>query len=90
MLHLVLAKPSISSVHVVHDDSDMLEPEIVAPRVRWNGPSSRRQILGELDFLVSQPHADDAQARAEDSLKPLEVLAMNFALGRFLERSTRV
>ena len=50
-------KCAISSVHVVHDDRQMLKPQIVAPAVRrirsaWRCESDQR------DFFRAQPHDD--------------------------------
>ena len=51
------AQAGIGPVHVAHDDGDVLEPAVVAPGVGRSGPTRRREILSELEQLVTQAGA---------------------------------
>jgi len=53
----VLPQPRVGGVHVRHDDRDVLEPAVVAARVRRHRPAARGQELGELDLLAAKPPA---------------------------------
>src|SRR5215475_2033113 len=56
VLYFVGAQLLVGLVHIAHDDSDMLEPLIVAARVRGDRSASRREIFAELDQLIAQSH----------------------------------
>ena len=47
----------VGSVHVVHDNRQMLEPQIVAPAVRRVGPALRGEAH-QGDVLRAEPHHD--------------------------------
>jgi hypothetical protein len=61
MSHAVLAEHGVGAVHVAHHDGHVLEPAVIAPGVAGNRPASWRDVLGELDLLVAQPHPDHAR-----------------------------
>src|SRR6516164_1856591 len=51
--HLIVAQPCISAVHVTRYDGDVLKPAVVAAGIGRHKPPFWRQILSELDELVS-------------------------------------
>ena len=63
--HLEAAKPRVCAVHVAHDDGYVLEPVVVAPAVHRRRPARRREVLGELQVLVTQAQAHDAESHPE-------------------------
>src|SRR5262249_20751834 len=75
VFHAMLAQPGVSAIHVAHDDRDVLEPAIVASRVRRDRSTSWRQILRQLDLFVPESHPDDAQPEPEHSLEAFVVLS---------------
>ena len=86
VLYLVLAQPLIGAVHVADDDGDVLEPAVVAARVRREG-RPWAQILGQLDEFVSQLQARDARAQAEDARQVLVVRRRRTSFRRLSRRS---
>ncbi len=63
----------------------MLEREIVAAGVRWNGSTRRSHELQQLDGLVSQPKIHDANARVAYTVQLIELRPAAFGLSNFLE-----
>src|SRR6266478_1143151 len=70
MLDFGAAQPGIRSLHIAHDDRDVLERVIVSAHVRGNWSSPRCQELHELQMLFSksQPHQPQAQAEKAEQL----------------------
>jgi hypothetical protein len=82
----VLAQPLVGAIHVAHDDRNVLEPVVLTARVRRCRPSSRRQVLRQLDRLIPEPHAHDTRAESEDALELLVRFARNLDVRHLLER----
>ena len=86
VLDVVFTQARVCLAHVGHDDGDVLEPAIVAARVDGNRSPARREVLGELNFLAAESHADNAHAKAEHALQLVVFVAGDFLVGDFLER----
>ncbi len=78
--HLVVAQPPIRSVHVAHDDRDVLEPEVVAVRIDRNRPSVRHDEVHQFDDFVAQLQPRDPYPHAEDAEQMFVVGTCHFAL----------
>src|SRR4029434_570522 len=65
----------VGLVHVADDNGDVLEPLIVAARVRGDWSASGHKISGEFDELIAQTHAHDSHPLPEDALKPFVFVA---------------
>src|SRR5262249_41989187 len=63
----VCAQMRIRAIHVAYDDGDVLEPAIVAARIRGNRAPLWREVFGQLQALVTEAQTDDAHARTEDA-----------------------
>jgi hypothetical protein len=48
-------KNFVGSIHVVHDDGNVLEPVIVALGVAWDGRTFLAQVFRQGDVFGSQP-----------------------------------
>ncbi len=86
VLHSVLAQPPVRPIHVAHDDRNVLEPPIIAAGINRDRPALWRQVVGQLDELVAQPHADDAHPQAENALELLVLTSGDFDVGHLFER----
>src|ERR671924_1133131 len=53
MLYFMSAQLLVGLIHVAHDDSDVLEPLIVAARVHGNRPAFGREIFGQFDDFIA-------------------------------------
>src|SRR6266852_1409372 len=71
ILHFVLAESLIGLIHIARDDSNMLEPSVIATRIGGDRPARWRQELGQLEDLTAQSHSHDANADTEQSLEVL-------------------
>jgi hypothetical protein len=85
VLHVVVAKPAIRLVHITHDDSQVLKPEVVAVRVCWDWPPLRSEILRELDLLTAESQASGAYSHAEEALQVLDFGSSQFGLAFLLK-----
>ncbi len=81
----VLAQPGVGPLHVRDRDGDVLEPEVVGPRIRRKGEPPGRQVLGELQELFAEPEPHHPHAQAEDPREPLVVHSRHLAVGDALE-----
>jgi len=89
VLHPLGAQPGVCAVHVAHDDGHVLEPSVVAPRVGGHRSPARREVLGELEHLVAEPHAHHAHAEPDDALQALPVGTPDLDVDTFSKSSTR-
>ena len=62
MLNLVIPQPSVSTVHITHDNGDMLKPAVVTARIPGYGATFGGQIFGQLDNFAPQLDTHDAHA----------------------------
>ncbi len=69
----VRAQRRVRAVHVAHDDRDVLEPAVVAARVRRDRAALGREELPQLEGLGPEREPRDAHARAEYAIDVLEV-----------------
>src|SRR5271165_3182375 len=53
VLHVVLPKDGIRTVHVTNDDGDVLKPQIVAARIHRDGSPPWSEKLREFDGLIA-------------------------------------
>jgi hypothetical protein len=74
----VRAQGSICTVHVAHDDRDVLKPAVVAARVRRNRTPLRGEELTKLEGLRAERETDYAHACAEHAIDVLVVRALLF------------
>src|SRR5882672_8406467 len=86
MFDLVLPEPGIRLIHVAGNNSDMLEPAVVAARVNRDGAAFRCKILRQLDNLVTELHTYNSNAQAEHSLQSLVVFPGQLHIRHFLKR----
>src|SRR5215467_1664603 len=71
---LVLTEDRIGTVHVAYDDCNVLEPEVVAPRIHWNGPAAGSEELSELDRFLTKLHVHQSHARTKNPEEMFNVL----------------
>ena len=79
------AQVLICAIHVGDDDRDVLEPRVVALRVRRRRPPARREELQQLDALVAERKRSGREAHAEDTVEPRVVFIRNFCPRDLLE-----
>ena len=85
MLDFGAAQPGIRSLHIAHDDRDVLERVIVSAHVRGNWSSPRCQELHEFQMLFSKSQPHQPQAQAEKAEQLLIVLAEHLSVRLTLE-----
>src|SRR5262249_20725355 len=82
----MLAEPWISAIHVPDDQRNVRKPAVVDARVDRDGAPLRRQVLGQLDELVSEAQPGPPQPQPEHARQMLELLAGGLEFGNLLER----
>ena len=75
MLDTVFSQNLIGLIHVAHDDGDVLEPAVVAARIDRYGATLGREVLGQLDLLVTQAQSSHSHPESEHALKPFVLSA---------------
>src|SRR5262249_27398593 len=71
----VVTQPPVGAIYVLDDDGDMLEPTVVAARVRRDRPPARREVLDQLERLVTEAQPDDPHPESEHTLQSLPRVA---------------
>src|SRR6516225_11642362 len=86
LLDVVLLQDLVRGIHVADDDGHMLEPLVIAVRRHRDWPAGRRRdVLRELNHLLTQFQMDDAHVRVEYALH-FVVFATDYAkIGHLLE-----
>src|SRR2546429_7816264 len=83
--HAVRLEHGVGAVHVAYDDRHVLEPAVVAARVR-RGRTARRSGPGhQLQRVDAEPEANDAHARAGHALEAVVALARRDGVPDLLE-----
>ena len=75
----------VGALHVAHDDGEVLEPEIVRAAVDGDRLTAGRQVLLQLDALVSELQRRAAHARAEHAGQIVVVAVGDDAFADLLE-----
>ena len=84
---MILAQLGPGRFHVPHDDSNVLEPEIVAVGRHGNRPRiRRRQKLDQFKLLLAELHPDHASPHAEDAPELVVFRPIHFHIADDLER----
>ena len=74
------------TIHVAHDDRDVLEPQVVASGVLRNRLPSRCEIFSQLQELITQLHPHDPCPRTKDANQMLVFITEDLHVGNFLKR----
>src|SRR5438093_3100078 len=77
--YMVFSQMLPRRIHVADDDSEVLEPEIVAVGRHGDRPDIRRcQELEQLESRVAELHPDHARPQPEDAPEPLILFSVHF------------
>jgi hypothetical protein len=76
---------AVRTIHVTDDDGDVLKPAVIAARIGRHGPALRRQEFGQVDDFVSQTHANNAHAHAEEAFEVLDITPEYLHIGNLFK-----